>query len=73
MIGVEDAQHTYEYEDYYKILPAINGWSKDKTRIGLGKKVKEDFSYSSDNNRDWMTVTELKNWIEQNKNKIGLM
>ena len=23
----DDAPHTYEYADYYKILPAINNWS----------------------------------------------
>lgn len=26
MIGEEDALHTYEYPDHYKILPAINKW-----------------------------------------------
>ena len=27
MIGVEDAPHTYEYDDYFKIIPAINNLS----------------------------------------------
>jgi len=27
MIGAEDSPHTYEYETYYKILPAINNWA----------------------------------------------
>ena len=26
MISIDDAPYTYEYEDYYKILPAINNW-----------------------------------------------
>ena len=30
MIGEEDAPHTYEYSNYFKILPAINGWNNDK-------------------------------------------
>ena len=34
MIGVEDARFTYEYDDYYKILPMINDWYKDPVRIG---------------------------------------
>ena len=33
MIGAEDSPHTYEYETYYKILPAINNWSSDQKRI----------------------------------------
>ena len=50
MIGTEDAPHTYEYDQHYKILPAINGWSKDQKRIGNGRKVPKNFSYTSDNN-----------------------
>ena len=39
MIGPEDALYTYEYKDYYKILPVINNWSSSKNRIKNGKKV----------------------------------
>lgn len=68
MIGLEDAPHEYEY---CKILPAIHGWSSDPLRIKDGKPVVADFTYSSDNNSEWMTVDELKTWIEKNKHKIG--
>ena len=71
MIGVEDSAYTYEYDDYYKILPVINNWSKDAMRINNGKKVKEGFVYSSDTNVDWMSVKTLSDWIIKNKNKIG--
>ena len=30
MIGVEDAPFTYEYEEYFKILPMINEWFQFK-------------------------------------------
>ncbi|MDK9723672.1 MAG: UDP-N-acetylglucosamine 4,6-dehydratase (inverting) [Sterolibacteriaceae bacterium MAG5] len=71
MIGEEDAAHTYEYADHYKILPAIHNWSSDPDRIGQGQKVSSDFTYSSDNNLDWMTVTALQEWIAANCGKIG--
>ena len=71
MIGSEDADHTYEYDGYFKILPAINNWSKDPKRIGDGKKVTADFSYTSDKNPEWMTVEELQQWIETNIKKVG--
>ena len=29
MIGLEDTPHTFEYDEYYKILPAIHNWSSD--------------------------------------------
>jgi UDP-N-acetylglucosamine 4,6-dehydratase len=71
MIGLEDAPHTFEYTSYYKILPAIHNWSSDPLRIKIGKPVSIDFTYSSDNNSEWMSIDELKAWINMNKNKIG--
>jgi len=71
MIGTEDALHTFEYADYFKILPAIHNWSSDPARTNGGKKVAEDFTYCSDNNRDWMTLDTLRAWIDQNRDKIG--
>lgn len=71
MIGFEDAPHTFEYDTYYKILPAIHAWSSDPLRIKDGRKVKDDFIYTSDNNSEWMSVEELRDWISKNKNKIG--
>ena len=71
MIGAEDADHTYEYDGYYKILPAINMWSQDPERIGEGKKVKDRFSYTSDQNTEWMSVDELQQWIDKYRSSIG--
>jgi len=71
MIGPEDAPHTYEYNDHYKILPAIFEWSKDPERISGGKLVAADFTYCSNNNADWMNIDTLRSWIEQNRKKIG--
>ena len=73
MIGPEDAMYTYEYPEYYKILPSINNWSHDPDRIKDGKKVPEDFLYSSENNKDWMEIKELRGWIEKNNDKIGII
>ena len=71
MIAPEDAPHTYEYADKYKILPAIHNWSQDVKRISGGKPVAANFTYCSDNNSDWMSVDSLRQWIEQNMAKIG--
>ena len=71
MIGSDDAPYTYEYKDYFKILPAINEWSKDPLRIGKGKKVASNFVYASNLNNKWMEINELKNWIHANRKKIG--
>ncbi len=71
MIGIEDALYTYEYPEHFKILPAIHGWSEDPARIKDGSKVSPDFNYSSDNNKDWMSVAELQAWIANNKAVVG--
>jgi len=71
MIGPEDAPHTYEYVDHYKVLPAIHDWSLDKKRINGGTLVAQDFTYCSDNNTEWMSIDILKAWIEQNRDHIG--
>ena len=69
MIGVEDALHTFEYKDHFKILPAIHDWSKDPSRINGGVRVKDDFVYSSDNNSEWLAIEQLQVWIQANHRK----
>ena len=71
MIGLEDAPHTYEYDDHYKVLPAIYDCSSDQSRINGGKRVDENFIYTSDKNTVWMSEDELRLWIEENRHKIG--
>ncbi len=71
MIGPEDAAHTFEYPDHYKILPAINDWSSSAERIKDGTPVPEGFRYTSDENPEWMSVAGLRAWIEANRAKIG--
>lgn len=73
MIGIEDSYYTYEYNDYFKILPAINGWANDAERIKDGRKVSEYFSYTSDNNNEWMEESELKTWLESNFDNVGVL
>jgi UDP-N-acetylglucosamine 4,6-dehydratase (inverting) len=71
MIGLEDAPHTYEYDDHYKILPAIYNWSSDPERNKGGIKVNEGFIYTSDKNDEWMSIEDLRQWIGANKGEIG--
>ncbi|HXV28873.1 MAG TPA: UDP-N-acetylglucosamine 4,6-dehydratase (inverting), partial [Sinorhizobium sp.] len=71
MIGEEDAFYTYEYPDHFKILPAIHNWHASNERIKDGVKVPDGFSYTSSNNREWMSVETLQSWVEANQTKIG--
>lgn len=71
MIGPEDAPHTYEYDGYYKILPAIHNWSQDAARINGGRPVPVGFTYASDSNPEWMSAETLRAWIEAKRDSIG--
>ena len=71
MIGYEDADYTYEYSGYYKILPQIFNKNQIKPMIKNGRKVGRSFLYSSDKNTEWMTNKNLNNWIIKNRDKIG--
>lgn len=71
MVGIEDAPYTYEYAQHFKILPAIHNWAADPFRIKDGKRVADDFIYSSDRNADWMSDDALLSWIEENRERIG--
>ena len=70
MISSDDSYTTYEYIKYYKILPQINDWDNDKRRIKDGLKVPQGFSYSSDNNKEWMTKDQLQKWIDTNSDYL---
>tara|TARA_B100001057_G_scaffold174941_1_gene175565 strand:+ start:2131 stop:3132 length:1002 start_codon:yes stop_codon:yes gene_type:complete len=67
MISIDDSYATYEYDNYFKILPQINEWGKDKLRIKRGKKVPLGFSYDSETNSKWMTKSQLQLWLKINK------
>ena len=58
--------YTFEYDDCYKILPSIYDLNKDLNRIKDGKKVEDGFTYTSNNNKEWMQIAELKSWIDFN-------
>lgn len=57
MIMEDDARHTLEFDDYYVIHPELTWWSQHEG--GKGKVLAEDFSYTSNNNSEWLTVEQL--------------
>lgn len=62
MIMEDDARHTVEFDTYYVIQPEFPFWSP-KFAEG-GKELPDGFEYTSDNNRDWLTVNQLRELVE---------
>jgi len=71
MIGLEDSPFAYEYQNHYKILPAIHGWNNDPQRKKNGKLVVEGFTYTSENNSQWMDSAVLKRWVTETYQAIN--
>lgn len=64
MITADDSFNTIEYPGYYVIQPAHHSWGGLGPMAG-GKKVKEGFAYTSDNNTAWLENKDLQAHIEQ--------
>ena len=64
MVTVEDSANTYEYDKHFIIYPQLV-WSENKKVVPTGKKVAEGFSYSSDNNSEWLTVEEIRGLLKE--------
>ena len=64
MISSADSYNTYDIGNYYVILPTKVNWNLlDFVSKFNAKKVKENFSYSSDSNSEWETVDSLRELI----------
>ncbi|AJD05309.1 UDP-N-acetylglucosamine 4,6-dehydratase (inverting) [Campylobacter lari] len=68
MISSDDSHLTYEFENYYAISPSIKFTNMEidfsiNAKGQKGKKVSNGFSYSSDNNKEWISQEELLNII----------
>ncbi len=64
--------NTIEFKDHFCIKPSIKFIDKDidfkKNNIGeTGKFVKRDFEYSSSNNKDFLSISKLKNILNKDE------
>jgi len=60
MITEEDSRLTYDYGDHYIIYPHFDWWNLESHFKEGGKKVKDGFRYSSDNNEEWLSIEEMR-------------
>ncbi len=64
MISSEDARNTLEYPDHYIIQPNFVWWSEDHyIASNGGKKVPDNFYYSSDSNEQWLSIDALRKMV----------
>ena len=63
MVTVEDSLNTYEYAKHFIAYPQVV-WSESKCAVPTGKRVAEGFSYSSDNNTEWLSVEQIRELLK---------
>jgi len=61
MISEDDARSTIELDDCFVIQPAFHWWGSNNH--AEGKEVSRDFYYSSDTNKEWLTIPQLQKMI----------
>jgi UDP-N-acetylglucosamine 4,6-dehydratase (inverting) len=62
LITEDESRHTKEFDSYYIIEPEHAFWGKQN--FPDGKSLPEGFRYSSENNIQWLTESELKTIID---------
>jgi UDP-N-acetylglucosamine 4,6-dehydratase/5-epimerase len=66
MISADDARATVEFEDRYAIEPNFAEFGRQPYSEADGaRRVAEEFSYSSDNNHDWLSPEGLLAMLEE--------
>lgn len=58
LLTKEEAKHTKEFDNHFIIEPEFPFW--DGVNCKHGKKVQEDFEYTSSKNTNWLTKAQLK-------------
>ncbi|MCR5304312.1 MAG: UDP-N-acetylglucosamine 4,6-dehydratase (inverting) [Lachnospiraceae bacterium] len=64
MVTTEDSMTTYDYGTHFIIYPQMFWNDRQKVAPG-GKKVEEDFFYSSGTNTEWLSVEDIRARLEK--------
>ena len=64
MITESDAQSTVELENCYIVEPIFATWDRRNFIEDGFPLVPSDFSYSSDNNTEWLDASQLKDLLK---------
>lgn len=64
MVTTEDSATTYEYDKHFIVYPQMTWNDRQKPDLS-GKKVEDGFSYSSDNNSEWLSVEDIRALLKE--------
>ena len=61
MIPEDDARHAVEFDDFFIIQPQFPWWKKENCKEGY--PLPDGFRYSSDTNKQWLSMDELRKMV----------
>ena len=64
MVTKEDSATTYEYDNHFIVYPQMT-WNNKQQPDLSGKRVPDGFSYSSDNNTQWLSVDDIRKLLKE--------
>jgi UDP-N-acetylglucosamine 4,6-dehydratase len=64
LLTEQEALHSVELDSYYVVLPEFIRGDRYNKYLKLGKKLDQDFRFSSDANQEWLTQEQFKIFIE---------
>ena len=65
MIDNNESENTYEFNNCFKIVPRIFSPAITNEMIVNGKKVKKDFEYVSNINKNWINKVKIKKLLKE--------
>lgn len=68
MVTKDDCRNTYEYDKHYIIYPNYEWWNKENGLLPGGTPVEDGFEYNSGNNKEWLSVEQIKAELVRMKN-----
>jgi UDP-N-acetylglucosamine 4,6-dehydratase len=63
MITEDDARKTLEFDSFYVIQPEFPFWHGAKEQYKDGKECSDGFRYSSEINKEWLSIDALQTMI----------
>ena len=64
MVAADDAQHTYDFQDRFVILPSIKFYDREYGYLKAAKAVDGYFTYASNTNEEWLSDEHFTDLVE---------
>lgn len=64
LISEDEGRHTFDMGEHYVIVPEFDMKNTERRAMREGKPLPAGFSYSSNNNSDWLSVEQLKSIVD---------